>query len=210
LTQSYNRDIKNALRRTSTIRRVIAVLLVIRHAQKGPDGNLTVEGVRSAQDMGLVIRKDGYVRAVTAPNVRSIQTAEAAGLEVVGECSSLGIPNDYEAYMNGPVVERMLAQPGSLWEKSYTRAVLEDDQFDTFYYWGLSAAREVRHYALEERKLVMIGSSPLIELAYLIIANSLHLNWEDFARCRELEGFFCTPHHGRYAPYITCRQHLKL
>lgn len=180
------------------------MILVIRHAKKGPDGNLTEEGKTAATILGAELHNQGYTRALTAPNDRSIQTAMAAGLEIVGECPELGIPADYEDYLNGPVVARMLEQEGKPWEKSFTRSVFEDEQFNTFYYWGLAAAKIITHRARKEKGLVMIGSSPLVELAYLVYTDG---HWNDFPRCRELEGFSCTSHLGRYGPFVTFQKY---
>lgn len=214
LTQSHNRDIKGPLRSTQTIRKVITVILVIRHAQKGPDGELTKEG-RKAAFLAIpraLAEWSGTKGAIVAPNERARQTAIAAGLKIIEERPELAIPDEYEEYLNKIVVGKMLAQPGKPWEQSFTRAVMEDSLYKSvFAGWGETLANLVRIRASWQTSqtrfetatmgmfandpdvfkvpnhLVFIGSSPLIELGYLVLKDSE--DWQNLPRCRELEGF---------------------
>lgn len=162
--------------------------LVIRHAKKGPDGNLTPEGEASARVLGDDLRNKGFKIAWVAPNARAEQTAQAAGLKIVNHIPALGIPDRYEEYINKAVVARMLEQPGKPWEKSFTKAVLEDPLYEkVFWLWGDDLVRVLDEMSPEQVPTVLIGSSPIIELGYLAFCNSK--NWRDFPRCRELEGF---------------------
>lgn len=171
------------------------MILVIRHAQKGPNGKLTSDGRQSARKLRDKLYQLGIQRAIVAPNDRARQTANLAGLDIVREAKELAIPDGYEEYLNKVVVGRMLEQEGEPWEKSFTRAVLEDKLYDNvFASWGEEVARIARGTTgptegiLEgDLDYVLISSSPRIELGYLALLGST--NWQDFPRCRELEGF---------------------
>ena len=192
------------------------MILVIRHAQKDVHGNLTKNGRRAATGLGRIVRQMGFADAIVAPNDRCSETARKANLRILGEEERLAIPDGYEEYLNKVVVTRMLEQEGEPWEKSFTRAVLEDPLYDSiFASWGalltsVIVAKEVARNSIlrfqgntdgvfennpnfgysrlkDYSNCVFIGSSPVVELAYLALIGSS--DWRDFPRCRELEGF---------------------
>lgn len=186
--------------------------IFIRHGKKRSDGKLSLEGKCEAFKLRKYFKQLGLSEAFVAPNTRAEQTAKYAGLRIVGHLPELA-SGKYEEHLNTEVVGRMLAQEGKPWEKSFTRAVLEDPMADEFYKLGEAAVLAMRQAGLMEVSwreyreyeqtamilgpervqdprvlpLVFIGSSPIVELAYLSLQDSR--DWRLFPRCRELEGF---------------------
>lgn len=182
------------------------MLIFIRHGKKRPDGKLSLRGKLEALKLRKYFKRSGMSEAFVATNVRAEQTARYAGLRIVGQLPELAA-SEYEKYLNTEVIERMLAQKGKPWEKSFTRAVLEDPLYkEVFSKWGESLTTRVRDATDENGDYVFIGSSPLIELAYLHLIGSY--DWQDFPRCQELEGFCYDPKTGEVS--LITRKNLDL
>lgn len=199
---------------------VRAMLLFIRHSKKSSDGKLSVRGKLDAFKLRRNLKCLCLEGALVAPNERSIQTARYAGIRIVEQLPEL-TSGEFERYLNTEVLDRMLSQGGKPWETSFTRAVLEDPLYDTiFSKWGeviikTAVTSSIIPYVPriapnesdlpdpefsgirskpEYRNLLFIGSSPIIELAFLHVINTN--DWRDFPRCRELEGFQYDPRTG--------------